>query len=132
MLLLKDSDLTQAIDLKLEAGDKVVSASICDPYLSLLTSSGTAIVLQLSQGKLGVIKTKVGQAAFMAASLYKDRWVLYKLYTCALYNRFCHRSGLLTSEVRGAGRGEKRGKGQAKDKTEEELDDEDELLYGSR
>ena len=75
VLLLKDSDLTQAIDLKLEAGDKVVSASICDPYLSLLTSSGTAIVLQLSQGKLGVIKTKVGEAAFMAASLYKDRSV---------------------------------------------------------
>ena len=75
VLLLKDSDLTQAVDLHLEAGEKVVSASICDPYLSLLTSSGAAIVLQLSQGKLGIIKTKVGEASFMAVSLYKDRLV---------------------------------------------------------
>ena len=118
VLLLKHSDLTQAVDLQLETGDKVVSASICDPYLSLLTSAGVAIVLHLNQGKLGVIKTRVGEApgraksAFMAVSLYQDR------------------SGLLTSEARGAGRGERRGRGQTKDKTED-LDDEDELLYGS-
>ena len=118
VLLLKDSDLTQTVDLKLEAGESVVSASICDPYLSLLTSTGAAIILQLSQGKLSVIKTKVGEApgraksGFMAVSLYKDR------------------SGLLTSEARGAGRGERRGRGQTKDKPED-LDDEDELLYGS-
>ena len=132
VLLLKDSDLTQAVDLQLEAGDKVVSASICDPYLSLLTSSGAAIVIQLSHGKLGIIKTKVGQASFMAVSLYKDRLVLYTLYTCSQYNQFRPRSGLLTTEVRGAGRGERRGRGQTKDKTEDDLDDEDELLYGSR
>ena len=117
VLLLKHSELNQAVDLTLEAGDKVVSASICDPYLSLLTSSGVVIVLQLSQGKLGVLKTKVEgpgrvKSPFTAVSLYKDR------------------SGILTSEAREAGRGERRGRGQAKDKPED-LDDEDELLYGS-
>ena len=118
VLLLRDSDLVQTLELELAEGEAVVAASCCDPYLGLLTATGQALVLSLNNNKLGLIKTRVGEvpggrakAPFQAISLYKDV------------------SGLLTSETRTAGAREKKGR-QTSNKTED-LDDEDELLYGS-
>jgi len=60
VLLLKDSDLVQTLKLDLE-NNSIVSASCCDPFLGVMTNNGQAIIISLNDGKLSVIKTKVGE-----------------------------------------------------------------------
>ena len=116
VLLLKDSDLVQTLELELD-NDHVVTAVSCDPYLAVVTAAGQAVIISLTAGKLSIIKAKIGElpgrakSPFQAVSLYKDM------------------SGLLTNENRLLGGKERKGK-QASSK-KEDLDDEDELLYGS-
>ena len=114
MLLLKDSDLIQTLDLDL-ATDHIVSASSCDPYLGLVTAQGHVVIISLSSGKLGVVKKRVGEDSsktpFLAISLYRDV------------------SGMFRGDTADSGGKDKKGK--QVDKEKEDLDEEDELLYGS-
>ena len=116
VLLLKDSDLVQTLELELD-NDHIVTAVSCDPYLAVITAAGQAVIICINGGKLSIIKAKIGElpgrakSPFQAVSLYKDT------------------SGLLTNENRLLGGKERKGK-QASSK-KEDLDDEDELLYGS-
>ena len=111
VLLLQNSELLQT--LKLELDSDLVTASCSDPHLAVLASNGEVTILQLEGDKLSIIKNKLGtsKSPFLAISLYKDR------------------SGLLTNDSRSLAK-EKKGK-QNNSKNEDDLDDEDELLYGS-
>ena len=110
VLLLRGSDLLQTIQLNL--GSDLVSASCSDPVLAVLAANGEVAVLQLQTDKLSIIKDKMSDSAspFLAISLYKDM------------------SGLLTSDSRSSN---KEKKGKQNSSKNEDLDDEDELLYGT-
>ena len=110
VLLLRGSDLLQTIQLDL--GSDLVSASCSDPVLAVLAANGEVAVLQLQTDKLSIIKDKMSDSAspFLAISLYKDM------------------SGLLTSDSRSSN---KEKKGKQNSSKNEDLDDEDELLYGT-
>ena len=110
VLLLQNSELLQT--LKLDTGSDLVSASCSDPHLAVLASNGEVTVLQLEGDKLSIIKNQIetSKSPFLAISLYKDR------------------SGLLTNDSRSMA---KEKKGKQNNSKNEDLDDEDELLYGS-
>eukprot|EP00092_Neocalanus_flemingeri_P020040 GFUD01021700.1.p1 GENE.GFUD01021700.1~~GFUD01021700.1.p1 ORF type:complete len:1406 (+),score=514.90 GFUD01021700.1:53-4270(+) len=117
VLLLKDSDLVQTVPLDLDS--RITFACISDPHLAVLASSGQAAVLTLTGGQLSVVKTRIGElpgrakSPFLAISLYRDV------------------SGLLTSENRLVGNRDRRTGRQASTANVQDLDEEDELLYGS-
>ena len=86
----------------------------------LAGQAGQAAVLTLHQGQLSPVKTRIGElpgrakSNFLAISLYRDM------------------SGLLSSQVAGGvGRGERRAGRQESTGKIQDLDEEDELLYGS-
>ena len=110
VLLLKGSELLQTVQIDL--GSDLVTASCADPNLAVMASNGEVAVLELEGDKLSIIKNKIegSNSPFLAISLYKDM------------------SGLLTSDSKSSSK-EKKSK-QNNSKTED-LDDEDELLYGS-
>ena len=116
VLLLKDSDLVQTVPLDL--GSPITFACCSDPHLAVLASNGEAAVLSLTGNQLAVVKTKIGElpgrakSPFLAISLYRDM------------------SGLLTSDNRLVGNKTRKGRQESTSKTHE-LDEEDELLYGS-
>jgi len=119
VILLKDSELVQ--NLPIDLGGPIVSVSCADPYLSLLSESGQAAVITFKDSKLSITKTKIGElpgrakSSFVAISLYKDK------------------SGLLKTEARVSNlRDRSSGARPNFDiKIPKDLDEEDELLYGS-
>ena len=117
VLLLKDSDLLQTLDLDL--GGPITSACCSDPHLAVLAAqTGQAAVLTLTEGQLAVTKTRIGElpgrakSPFVAMSLYRDT------------------SGLFTNENKLLGKEKKPSRQESVSKSQE-LDEEDELLYGS-
>ncbi|XP_023327813.1 cleavage and polyadenylation specificity factor subunit 1 [Eurytemora carolleeae] len=116
VLLLKDCDLVQTLDIDL--GGPIRSVSCADPHLSLVSESGQAAVLTLKEGTLSIVKTKIGElpgrmkSPLVAVSLYRDK------------------SGLLTTETKLSNK-EKQTRNTENKKQPKDLDEEDELLYGS-
>merc|ERR1719427_218227 len=117
VLLLKDSELIQTVPLDL--GSPITSACCADPHLAVLAvDGGQAAVLTLTGDQLAVLKTRIGElpgrvkSPFLAISLYKDM------------------SGLLTNQNRILGKEKKMGRQASLNKIQD-LDEEDELLYGS-
>jgi len=117
VLLLKDSELVQTVPLDL--GAPITSACCADPHLAVLAADGgQAAVLTLTGDQLAVLKTRIGElpgrakSPFQAISLFKDM------------------SGLLTNQNRMLGKEKKMGRQESLSKIQD-LDEEDELLYGS-
>lgn len=107
-----------------------MSASCCDPFLSVLCQDGQALVLALqdTSRQLAVIKTRIGELPGRAKSPF---------LTLCLYRDY---SGLFTTETkwggcrRGDGGGRSGGSGPMRGRAGPavaDLDEEDELLYGS-
>jgi len=118
VILLKDNAMVQTLPVDL--GGPIINVSCADPHLSLLSSSGQAAVLTYRAGQMHIVKTKIGElpgrakSGLVAVALYKDR------------------SGLLTTESTvSTSAASKNNKGPDTRKQSQELDDEDELLYGS-
>ena len=103
-----------------------MSASCCDPFLSVLSQDGQALVLALqdTSHQLTIIKTRIGELPGRAKSPF---------LTLCLYRDY---SGLFTTEARLTGRragpGRPGGGGSSRPgPAAADLDEEDELLYGS-
>ncbi len=98
-----------------------MSASCCDPFLCVVSQDGQAIVIALhdTSRQLNVIKTRIGElpgrakSSFLAVCLYRD----------------C--SGLFTTEARQAARRAGPAQRSRPGPAVVDLDEEDELLYGS-
>ena len=118
VLLLEHSELVQKLSIDL--GCPIQSACVADPHLALLGTNGECAVLSLQEGgQLRVVKQHVGEmpgrakSAMVAISLYRDT------------------SGLLTTVNRLTRGKERLTHRQASAARLQELDEEDELLYGA-
>jgi len=120
ILVLKESNLVQTMPV--EFGSPLADVTCIDPYVSVLTEDGQAGIYVFKDGKLSMIKTRIGEvpgrvkSPFVAMSLYKDR------------------SGLLTTESKNISKKKSSSISSSQNqkvKKAEDLDDEDELLYGS-
>jgi len=121
VLLLKDNVLVQTLPVDL--GGPITAVSCCDPHLAVLAdSTGQAALITFRDNNLNIIKTKIGEvpgrlkSPLVAVCLYKDK------------------SGLLTTETNARkSTKEKGGRGTSSSQSRKpkDLDEEDELLYGT-
>lgn len=114
--LLQHSDLVQCLPLDL--GSPLYSACVADPYLCVLATNGECAVLSLQEEQIVMVKQRVGQmpgrtkSPMVAVSVYRDT------------------SGLLTTENRLTRGKDRLTHRQVSAARLQELDEEDELLYG--